>query len=319
MSKIYEKYFTWDDFLDYADWQEPDAITTSHDRYHKEWYGTPDFEAAMHLARYGWTEYQDKIKPTDIDYWDMLNRQPLWETKHSVVGPGVDVGRYNIGMPDCMIFPDVYYNDRFHASPKFVSIVINIAYCAGRNYDYVLQRGLNIIDTINTLEINNICTKIILLTNATQYEDFSDLYRIFIKIKDYQDIFYLEKLMFPIAHPSFLRRLIFSAQEREPRNIREKFGFYRNGGYGYPTNKFEYNDPNVLYFGTEPLHKDKVEEWIKGVLGDDSQNYDGYSRLDNHLDELQEETDQQKISAELEKYMQEKAPAIKMADNQTER
>lgn len=290
MSHIYEKYFDWGDFLNYADWQDSNTENRSHDTNDQTWFGTPNFGAAMRLARYGWTECLNKIKNIDIDCFDSLNQQQLWETKYSVAGSMVDIGRYVIGMPDCMSHRIPYYVDTACACPKFVNIVVNISLCSKRDFDYILARGVQILGAINTLEINNVRTRIILLSNIANSESLAcDVHRIFIKIKDYQDIFYLEKLMFPIAHPSFLRRLVFSAMEHEPEHIRKQFGFYQYCGYGYPTNKFEYNDPNILYFSMEALDNDQITKWIQSVLHGKPQNYDGQSILNHRLDELRYE------------------------------
>ena len=313
MKDIYEKYFLWNDFLKYVDWQKPNADTRSHDTDDDDWFGTHNFEDAMHLARYGWTEYMRQIKPTDTDCWDMLNNLQLWETKHSVVGSGVDVGRYVIGMPDCMSYQDSYLSDRFHATPKFVNVVVNVTFCCARSYRYILKRGLDIISAINTLETNNVKTRVILLVNIREYDY---LYRIFINIKDYQDVFYLEKLMFPIAHTSFFRRLVFSAAEREPKEVRKQFGFYKGDGYGQPSNRLEYDDKNTLYFGTEQLSEEDIRGWIQGVLEDNSEDYDGHSELDKHLDKLQCISGE--ISDDLKKYMQEKAERYKQVQQEKE-
>lgn len=318
MSEIIERYFSWDDFLNYANWQEPNSYERSHDTDDTKWFGTPNFESAMRLARYGWTEYMDQIKTTNPDCWDMLNNLQLWETKHSVVGSGVDMGRYVIGMPDCMSYQDSYLNDRFHATPKFVNIVVNVSYSWTRDYEYVLQRGLDVISAINTLEINNVKTRVILLTNNRGYYRH-DLYRIFINIKDYQDIFYLEKLMFPIAHTSFLRRIVFSVQEREPAYIREEMGFYTGHGYGKLTNEFEYDDKNTLYFGTEPVPEYKITKWIRKVLAGRAEDYDGNADLDKHLEELKQQTGSDEISEELMEYMKEKAERYKQNRQARER
>lgn len=315
MKSTYERYFSWNDFLDYVDWQKPNSQERSHDTDEEEWFGTPNFGAAMRLARYGWTKFMHRIKTTDTDCWDMLNNLQLWETKHSVVGSGVDVGRYVIGMPDCMSYQDSYLNDKFHAAPKFVNVVVNVSYSCGRDWDYVLKRGLDVVSAINTLETNNVKTRIILLENVREYDY---LYRIFIKIKDYQDIFYLEKLMFPIAHTSFLRRLIFSAEEREPREIRDLFEFNRGGGYAEPTNRFEYDDKNTLYFGTEPLGDDDIKEWIQAVIEGNSEDYDGNSELDKHLEKLQRKAGQKESLEELKKYMQEKNARYEKIQQQRE-
>lgn len=86
-----------------------------------------------------------------------------------------------------------------------------------------------------------------------------------------------------------------AAREREAEHIRKQFGFYQYCGYGYPTNKFEYNDPNILYFGTETLHNDQITKWIQSVLHDNPKNYDEQSILNHRLDELRYEAARKKM------------------------
>lgn len=304
---LFERFFTWDNFLRYVDWQGPNSREVSHSTYDKKWFGTPNFQAAMDLARFGWTEFLDKIKPKDLEDFKIQSNMELWETKNSVVGSGVDIGRYMMGLPDCMQYQDTYLNEKFHVSPKFVNIVVNVCYSWTFDFDYILERGLKIVETINQLEMNNVKTRVILLENSEKYDN---LYRIYIPIKDYQDIFYLEKLMFPIAHTSFLRRLVFSAEEREPGYIRDICCFYKGGGYGTPSDKFKYDSKTTLYFGAEVSYS-YVNRWIKEVINGDPKDYAGNTEFDKHLQDLQYQTNKQNVDEELKKYAEEHVETFK--------
>lgn len=309
---IIEKYFSWNDFLKYVDWQNNDSTERSHDTYGTAWFGTPTFCDALNLAHYGWTEFLHMVEQTDIDCWNTLNNIQLWETKYSVAGSSIDMGRYIIGMPENMFHQQNVFYEKFHTCPKFVNIVVNISYCWERDFTYVFERGINVLNAINTLETNNIKTRIVLMDCCDNSPHASnDLYRIFITIKEYQDMFYLEKLMFPIAHPSFLRRLTFSAKERESQEIRELFGFIRNQGYGTPSNCFEFDDKNTLYFGTEPMSEEEIQKWVKQVINGHEQDYNGNSKFDEHLQDLKQKMAASKNSDDLNEYAQKQSEIYK--------
>ena len=283
-----EKYFSWEEFLDYVNWQPDNADTASHDTSteYRSWNGTKSFKHALNLAKYGWKEILNQIKQIELDDLDIHNNINLWESRYEVVGASVDIGRYNMGVPDCMMRQNQYINNNFHNNPKFVNIVVNTAYSANVGKKTVINHGIKVLNVMNTLEMNNVKTRIILLDNTQN--QFHDLWRVFIKIKDFEDIFYLEKLLFPIAHPSFLRRLLFSAAEREPEDIRDRYGFCWGGVYGFPTDKFEYDEKNTLYFPhicSETKYLELID-LMEQIINDKKGEYSKPSKFDEHLADL---------------------------------
>ena len=100
----------------------------------------------------------------------------------------------------------------------------------------ILRRGYILFQLIEAMEMANIQTEIIVAFPINKYnmrfEEDLYVYETYIKIKDTTDIIYPEKLLFCLAHPSMLRRLVFSEWERNPRYIRETFCIQGGTGYG---------------------------------------------------------------------------------------
>lgn len=240
-------------------------------------YGTENFDQAMNMARYGWTEKLDKIRKLETEIPQIYKTIPIPETKFSVAGNSVDVGRYLMGVPDCMRQTRRRISEYTDITHKYVKIVVNVAVSWTLGEDDIFNRGKNIATVINALESNNIHTKLVLMNQV--YKDETEeqkkskgqspdapRYTTFITLKDYKDNFYLEKLMFPLAHRSFLRRLVFASKERESEAIRQKFGFHKDGGYGIPGDIFDDSDENTLYFNAGQYEQDKINEKLAKIL-----------------------------------------------------
>jgi hypothetical protein len=258
-------------------------------------YGTETFDQAMNMARYGWRDKMDKIKKIETEIPQIYKTIPIPETKFSVAGNAVDIGRYLKGVPDCMRQTRRKISEYTDITHKYVKIIVNVTVSWTLGEDDIFNRGKNIATVINALESNNIHTKLILMTQVYKKEpaktpqknipnDLKDIflpefsltknvqpknaprYTMFITLKDYKDNFYLEKLMFPLAHRSFLRRLVFAAKERESKDIRQTFGFFDGGGYGIPGDMFDDSDENTLYFNAGQYEQDQINEKLTKIL-----------------------------------------------------
>lgn len=240
-------------------------------------YGTENFDQAINMARYGWRDKMDKIRKLETEIPQIYKTVPIPETRFAVVGNSVDVGRYLMGVPDCMRQTRRRISEYTDITHKYVKIVVNVAVSWTLGEEDIFNRGKNIASIINALESNNVHTKLILMhqsyKNETEEQKQSKVqpvdaprYTTFITLKDYRDNFYLEKLMFPLAHRSFLRRLVFAAQERESEDIRQKFGFYNGGGYGVPGDTFDDSDENTLYFNAGQYEQDKINAKLAKIL-----------------------------------------------------
>lgn len=235
-----QKFFDWDQFLDWVDWSGKEWRRASQlsNMKQSDWTMTASFRDAMNLARYGWSgglKRLERLMQSDLPTRETIKQTYELQTRYDVAGGAVNIGRYLAGLPDCMRRMHV---SNAHCLPSRVQkIFINGIAHRDISTDEILKRGYMIYRLIESMEMANIQTEITIAfpvskTNMYHEEDY-DVYETYIKIKDATDIIYPEKLLFCLAHPSMLRRLVFSEFERNSYWVRDKFHFYglRNG-YG---------------------------------------------------------------------------------------
>ena len=264
-----EKFFEWEQFLDYVDWHSPQhskvekflksitdidvslLSTRRSQKQTREGYdvtGVWSFQQAMDLARYGWQDGLEKVKELrkiNFPIKDSLSQNYEIETRYNVAGGAVNIGRYLSGMPDCMRHMHIQSG---HSLPSRVQKILIIGdFHKGISTEQVIKHGYNVYQIVQALEMTNIQTEITMAFQTckedawkkTEDGDFKpdfEFYETYIKIKDSMDTIYPEKLLFCVAHPSMFRRLVFSEWERNPASVRAKFHFYgycENDGEGY--------------------------------------------------------------------------------------
>ena len=289
--KVFDRYFLWNKFLEYVDWQPSNSQESSHVaefsqhdlpvifhdlEYTKQgWYGTRSFEDAMFLGHNGWEKMAKEVKDLVVNPWDVgINARP-WNPIHTIAGSGIDMKAYIAGFPECMFRPN-------YSVTQSVNIVINVGHSYEIRPAEIVRTGRQIVDIVNAFEINNIHTRIVAMVAVS---DYKDLFRTFVVCKDLYDSFDLKRVMFAVAHPSFLRRLWFSMAEREPMEIRNKFGFLFDNGYGKCVHDFEYkNDKNILYF---VVKEEKERSIIKNQISDIAKSkFFAYSEFNQNLQNL---------------------------------
>lgn len=236
-----QKFFEWEQFLDYIDWRgrEKERLSqnTSQVRYNRAL--TACFQDAMKLARYGWVDGLLAVKSMqkiDVPMKQIIQQTFNMECRYDVAGGSVNIGRYLVGMPDCMRHPSSVLGHNLSA--RIQKVLILCSYDSKTQVDAVMNHGFMIYQIINALEQANIQTEITLVFHANKDAMYANddyyTYETYIKIKEPTDTIYPEKLLFCLAHPSMLRRLVFSEWERNPRDVRKLFHFYSdsdNDGY----------------------------------------------------------------------------------------
>ena len=289
--KVFERYFLWNDFLNYVDWQPSNSQEASHApefsphdlplsfdlEYKKQrWYGTLSFEDAMFLGRNGWPEMAKEVKDVVVNPWDTLIDVRPWNPIHSIAGSSTDINAYIAEAPECMF----RQND---SVGKSVNVVINVGHAYRIRPSEIAKNGKQIVDIVNAFEINNIHTRLVIMVAVS--DDAKDLFRTFVVCKDLYDSFDLKRVMFAVAHPSFLRRLWFAMAERESMEIRNKFSFLFDGDYGRVVRDFEYkNDKKILYFVVTKENKYSI---MKNQMFDIAKSHlFSYSEFNQNLQDL---------------------------------
>lgn len=232
-----QKFYEWEQFLDWVDWRDHPSRRRSMQPESELYFAptlTPDFDAAMRLARFGWHDY-DRFS-SDITEMPLVQFSPIDHISHryDIAGGAVNIGRYLAGAPDHMRRMEI--TNQFSLPARSIKIMVHGSFTWATDIRHTIQCGYNIYKLINTLEMANIRTEVIYTTvsdcvfgnNRKKY----GTYETYVTIKRPQAPLYPEKLLFALAHPSFLRRLVFSEHERNPSDIRKKFHFYYTKYHG---------------------------------------------------------------------------------------
>ena len=259
-----QKFYEWEQFLDWVDWREHASRRRSM-RPERELYFaptlTPDFDAAMRLARFGWHDYDRFL--SDITEMPLVQFSPVDQISHryDVAGGAVNIGRYLAGAPDHMRRMEI--TNQFSLPARCIKIMVWDNIDINEDVKRIIQCGYNVYNLINTLEMANIRTEVIISTVSDYYLEGNrkkyGTYEVYLTVKRPQDALYPEKLLFVLAHPSFYRRLMFSEHERNPSYIRKKFNFNYTKYHGGDAHLYAYagcsrfeghpmaNDPSVFF------------------------------------------------------------------------
>lgn len=187
------------------------------------WAGTSSYEEAVKLLTCGYTDILDKLSLgirkamkslKDFDF----SKSYMVE---DVQGAVPIVPNYLQGLPKTMSFRQPV--------PKKIK-TINIIYCpcenCGSEPEEFIEAGIAILSAIRAIEKSNVSIKLdCMFSNATSGREAVIGV---VRVKNYRDRLDLQKLCFPMAHPSMLRRIGFKYIETAP-DMKES-GF--SCGYG---------------------------------------------------------------------------------------
>ena len=209
----YIMYYRFDSISEYLNYLEstpirydlfynPSSIKKDYDFYYTE-----SFEEAVDLAKYGYHENFDKLKELKLNlekYVKVSNKKN--KQYNFYVGYAPDVKAYLEGSPLSML-------NKQNNIRKKIDIYMNSAISAGTSVEKVYNRGAIILNLVEILESLGFSVDFHLFEMTTVYDQmhFSD----FILKRDNERL-NLQKLYFPLCHPSWVRRLDFRLKEVTP-------------------------------------------------------------------------------------------------------
>ncbi len=219
---------------------------------------TNSLEEAIKLCKYGWPEGRERVLKAmaNLGIEDGLaNLGQVIEYQHETAGDEPDIDRYLAGDPENMIN---YYLDESTAG-RIVKLLVNVSQPSYMNPDIIMRRGIAIVAAVETAAAAGYGVQLEAAEHTvSRYDGQSLEYRI--PLAQAGEYLNIDTVTFAITHPSFLRRLVFTLNENESDEIRDKFGFWESGGYGMPR--------------TVKLHEDEhaiVIDKDDGLLRDDSE------------------------------------------------
>lgn len=201
----------------------------------KGWFGTSTYGDSLLLARKGWPEGEramEKFLPEMMSWFSEHTQRDRWLL--DVEGEEIDVPRMLNGEPECWRHRQTTSGKR--RGRKYIHIVVNCAVSCAVAGTEVAQRGACIAGFIATVERVGYQVQLTVIEGIRSGPAFGRYLALIVPVKDYNDRFDLPSLVYPLSHPSMLRRQMFAAKEMLPPAIRTEFGCL-GGDYGFPARR----------------------------------------------------------------------------------
>ena len=235
--------------------QDSDANRkSSRSDYDLEWSGGLTWEEAKTMAKNGWLEGMNEIEKYRARILPIVAEKVLRPLPvYSIAGYNVDVGSFLAGEPECFMARE--YEERNYPG-RIYKIVCYISFSAAISPETIIQRGAMICALIDAIEFAGHRAEVICNAANSAYsngEQRQGLYKdngwleISVVIKKSSQPLEMTDLAFCLAHPSMLRKLMFSVAE-----IVGWSDYVDN--YGYPAEATDKGDIYIreVFSGTVP-------------------------------------------------------------------
>ena len=187
----------------------------------KSFTGTESYKEAEQLMAHGYTKILPEIKKGMVQANASTSPMQRRRVTTGVQGYAPHVPNAIQGLPNSMIRTESQIQ-----KVKAVSIVYNMTQNAGTNEREFTKCGIVILSLVNKLELSGcrVNLKIACMTTKSRNE----LAICTVDVKSYAEHLDLQKLTFPVAHPSMFRRFGFKWLETVPTLTESCF----SSGYG---------------------------------------------------------------------------------------
>lgn len=227
-----EYYDSWEDFLSRADAPRIPGRSGNASRRSKAigwassseaWYASKDFEEALSLARDGWKEGEDLIKPLSMEAKQLISdkiERPFYV--YDVEGTEVDVARFLDGEPEHWTRQEYRVTDG--PGRRIMKVAYNITASFNVDAEVLTGRGAAVLALVELLELGGYGVELVVgvgVNYGPLDEDcnYSSLYGAYVPIKGADQPLDLPRAAFAIAHPSMFRRMFFSVMELWPEPV----------------------------------------------------------------------------------------------------
>lgn len=239
-----------------------------------DWCKTRSLDEAKKLCKYGYHEDFEKLTELKITLEKYIKMSRKNYKQHNFyVGYAPDVKAYLEGNPLSMFYKQI-------PKRKHLDIYYNSAILGGVSSDKIYNRGAI---TLNLVEILENMGFSVGLKFFTMSECNSQIHYAKFNLKRDDEKLNVQKLYFPLCHPSFLRRLVFRLREETP-DITKPW----TNGYGYTCN--DYTIREILDLKENDIVICSPDEMgVQGydIVDDANAMFDYISRFTNETVELE--------------------------------
>jgi hypothetical protein len=192
------------------------AKNSSRDLGRDEFFGTANFEAAVALASTGWQEGAEKVGKIRGELDWLVEASKVAATQQfawDVTGDFVDVGRVLSGEPESC---GSYANDDVarSGSQRVVRLYCNLGVSASVTHDAIFARGACVLAAVDVLETLGVRVELWAAKATEKRANASKIHQVEVLVKSAGQAVDVDRLAFILCHPSCLRRLFWSHQER---------------------------------------------------------------------------------------------------------
>jgi hypothetical protein len=247
--------------------QDSQARTkSSRDNYNLDWHGGLTWEQARQMAIGGWREGMQEIDKYRAKIIPVITERILRPKQiYSVAGCNVDVGSFMANEPECFIARE--YEERNYPG-QIYKIVASISFSASIEPETIIQRGAMICALIDAIEFAGhraevICNWAVSANNEEYYRQGkykeNGWLEILVTVKKVSQPLEMSDLAFCLAHPSMLRRIMFSVAELEGWS-----DFAHN--YGYPAEACDKGDIYLKEIYSGVVSDEEAIKWVLSEL-----------------------------------------------------
>lgn len=176
------------------------------------WFGTQTWNEAISLFKNGYTEILPDVKKemhNNAKVYHQYSVLPKTLPRNKPVGYIPNVPNAIMNLPDSMI-----YAERTPQKRKTLSLVYNIGGNAFEKEEFFIKAGIAVCTALNIVEAKGIQTRLSVGFMPAKNNDEAICPTL--TIKDFGQKFDLQKICFPLAHPSMFRRIGFKYLETCP-------------------------------------------------------------------------------------------------------
>lgn len=195
------------------------------------WNGTQTWDEAISLFKNGYTEILPDVRKgmhNNAKVYHQYSALPKALPRNKPIGYIPNVPNAIMNLPDSMI-----YVERTPQKRKTLSLVYNIGGSAFEDKEFFIKAGIAVCTALNIVEAKGIQTR--LSVGFMPAENDDEAICPTLTIKDFGQKFDLQKICFPLAHPSMFRRIGFKYLETCPDITDRGWSF----GYGRPIKEID--------------------------------------------------------------------------------
>lgn len=188
---------------------------------------TNNLAEACDLALKGWDECRPQVDALLSELQDRINSvmSDHYVVQHDVAGADVNMGLFMAGEPECMM---QFVSEPQARMGRVVKVLVNGVTNASTSKENIIKRGVSVLALVNTLHLMGVGIELWFESCITgnDYKAYSTC----VKLHDSSQPLDIDNVMFALAHPSMLRRLVFSVQEQSKFQMQQNA--HRGSGYG---------------------------------------------------------------------------------------